>query len=599
MPHHISQVTDDSSDELEPLRTLLALLEWEGGEEGRRRVAAYLTEQLGLEFDEVRLLGGAGWMGRWMRVLLCGEAQEPSSPLAAVYSGRVIIKATPTLPHPKPQDDGGDDDGSSSAWRQQQKDEEQQDAAQPAAAARTPTTLASQLTPAQYADSAFAAAAKPASSALEGLDKLRPGQLPAALALAAAAPLTARLRALQQGLVPPEALALLPAAAHAALVAAWVKEDPMGAARYATAAWRHLTEEQTAAVRGAFPAAVGAAAPGLDRPFLAELLKKRLAAAAGAGGGAAAAAPGMAHSAAAAAARLAQERAQLMAALRFCDEFGRAADWVRLHVIHAQLRICMRQDGAVDLQLLATFLGLLGRARWAGHSEASPFACGGRVEMPPPPLRPGGGPPRPHAAAVAAPAAVASGSGGAGGGGGGGDAAAAAGGGSSPPVFLYADDPVLPAPLSAPLLHEAGARDEAVGWLRRAAWQDGACARLRAVACWSHACTCSELLQLDYYTFTNHEPLPPQPPPMPRLHRCSTLHPGRPAPPRPLRIRGPATHHRGARGGGGQAAGRLGGRRCMGPGVAAVGGQAAAPAGTARARVFGAWRLSGWFGGVQ
>jgi hypothetical protein len=59
------QEPDGNSPALEPLRTLLALRDWGQGPEGRGRVLAYLTDQLGLDFsdDEVggALLGKRVW----------------------------------------------------------------------------------------------------------------------------------------------------------------------------------------------------------------------------------------------------------------------------------------------------------------------------------------------------------------------------------------------------------------------------------------------------------------------------------------------------------------------------------------------------------
>ncbi len=106
--------------------------------------------------------------------------------------------------------------------------------------------LPSRLEPGQYAEPAFAAAAAAAAagSQLGALPRLAPARLPAAMAAEAArAPSGAALRALQSGLVPPAALPLLPAGAHAALLGAWAKEDPFGAAEHANSCWPHVTEE--------------------------------------------------------------------------------------------------------------------------------------------------------------------------------------------------------------------------------------------------------------------------------------------------------------------------------------------------------------------
>jgi hypothetical protein len=109
--------------------------------------------------------------------------------------------------------------------------------------------LPTELAPGQYAESAFAAAVKASSagSHLGGLEKLRSGQLPTAVASDAAAPLPVRLRALQTGLLAGRALALVPAAALAELVGAWVAEDAARAGMYVRGVWRFLTEGQ---VRG-------------------------------------------------------------------------------------------------------------------------------------------------------------------------------------------------------------------------------------------------------------------------------------------------------------------------------------------------------------
>jgi hypothetical protein len=100
----------------------------------------------------------------------------------------------------------------------------------------------------------------------------------------------------------------------------------------------------------------------------------------------------------------------------------------RLPIAHAQIQLSLRQTGTVNLQLLATFLKLLGRTRWA----FSPAPAGG------------------------------AGSGSAGG-----------SEQSADLIFIYSDDPKLPQPLSQHLGSESSLQEEVTRWLKRAAWQDG------------------------------------------------------------------------------------------------------------------------------
>jgi hypothetical protein len=417
------------------------------------------------------------------------------------------------LPATPPQDSGSSGSGGDSEGSGSDGDgEEPQGRRAPAAAPALPSALhAEQYAPAAFDAVARAGGAAAAPSGTAGLDKLRPGQLPAALIGGTDGwPLAARLRALQQGLVSGEALALVDAAAHCELVAAWVAEDRQGAAAHARRAWRHLTEEQVRmagaagenrhstgdepcdgvragsrwapgcgllslictprprthcgarqmqAVRGAFPEPLGAD-PALDRPFMAELLTKRLALAEAAGARGAGAAPwGVDRAARAADA----EAALLEAATAVCDELGPPADWIRVAAAHAALGLRLRTAGTVDAQVLATFLRLLGRCRWEASATPAlgPPGGGGAPPQPRPRPRPG------VAAAMTATATGAAGGGGSGG----------SGGGSSGPggaIFLYPDDPPLPHPLPLRIPDEARLREAAGSMVQRLAWLDAA-----------------------------------------------------------------------------------------------------------------------------
>ncbi len=87
-------------------------------------------------------------------------------------------------------------------------------------------------------------------------------------------------------------------------------------------------QTQARAVRAAFPGAVGSD-PGLDRPYLAAVLSKRLAVAEAEANANATAGGGGDCGAAAAAAGLEQRQGWLQVAWRLCDEMGRAAEWMR------------------------------------------------------------------------------------------------------------------------------------------------------------------------------------------------------------------------------------------------------------------------------
>ncbi|GBF98301.1 hypothetical protein Rsub_10964 [Raphidocelis subcapitata] len=398
---------DDAAPGLEALAAPLALREWAGASgPGRARAAAALRELLGLEPSDSD-----------------DESEEGAAP---------------------GDDSGGEGGGEGGGG----------------AAAPPCRAPPSQLEPGQYAEPAFAAAAAAASagSPLASLQLLRPPRLPAALASAAAAPPEARLRALQAGLLSGPALALLPAAAHAELLAAWAAEDARGAAEHARGAWRHVTEAHAAALRAALPEPPGAD-PRIDRPYAAELLAKRLASL-GAEPPAAAAEPGGGGGggAAAAAAGLARERARADAALALCEELGPAADWMRLAALHASLQLRLRADGAVDPLQLFEFLSLLGRCRWGRGGGGG----GGGFPRPVPMPAPMGGPRRAALALAVASMAPP--------GGAGGEGPEAAG-----PVLLdEAEDPPLPPPLGPRVPPEHRLRHDAAAWLTRAAWQDGA-----------------------------------------------------------------------------------------------------------------------------
>jgi hypothetical protein len=51
-PNPTPQLDDEDDEDLEPLRTLVALHDWGAGAEGRARLLAYLREHLDFEFDD-------------------------------------------------------------------------------------------------------------------------------------------------------------------------------------------------------------------------------------------------------------------------------------------------------------------------------------------------------------------------------------------------------------------------------------------------------------------------------------------------------------------------------------------------------------------
>lgn len=154
------------------------------------------------------------------------------------------------LPNRQPQESNEDE------WLDEgQPPQQQRSDGTPGPTPRQRAPFPSELSPNQYSTSAFETqiTRSGVSFSLGGLEKLRASQMPAAISNPSdrgqimRAPLEARLRALQQGLVGGDGLVLLGVDGYKELVAAWDGEDERAAVAHVTGAWQHLTEEQ---VRG-------------------------------------------------------------------------------------------------------------------------------------------------------------------------------------------------------------------------------------------------------------------------------------------------------------------------------------------------------------
>eukprot|EP00879_Flechtneria_rotunda_P002126 GHRR01002308.1.p1 GENE.GHRR01002308.1~~GHRR01002308.1.p1 ORF type:complete len:2960 (+),score=1151.97 GHRR01002308.1:374-9253(+) len=170
-----------------------------------------------------------------------------------------------------------------------------------------------------------------------------------------------RITLLQDGQVEP---AVIPSGLLLQLVQTWVclpgDKGSRAASHWVTSRWGQFTAEQAMALRPVLPGPAFGSNPDMDRPYMAALSTKALAGAAGTAGAgdSQGCQPWSVGASDVAAAQ------DLQCSLAMCDELGPPADWIRLHVLHAQLELQQKQQPAVDMQLLVDYLRLLGRATW-------------------------------------------------------------------------------------------------------------------------------------------------------------------------------------------------------------------------------------------